>query len=419
MKKTYLKKLDKNKWNKILDEVFESKKKDIKIDGFRKGQVTKEIFIKKVGIEALYNDAVDKALNIMFSELLKDKDTITPIIKPTVDVKKISQDGLEVEYTLISAPEVTLGKYKDLGVKKETAKATEEEINHEIEHIKDKYAEVKVCDDKAKVKDGSVVVIDFTGYMDNKPFKGGNAKDYELTIGSSSFIPGFETGLIGHSKNEKVTLDLTFPEDYGAEELKGKPCKFEVEIKEIKERIVPELNEEFFKDLAEEGVNNIEDFKKEVKAQIESGKQTRIDNEYIDKCLEIVSDKSLVDIDDEIIEDETEYMIEEIKHSLSHQGLTLENYMKLTNTTMDAIKEDVKIEAKKRCANRFIIEEVVKKEDLKATEEEKKEYIKKNAEKYKMSEKEYLSKIENKEYIDKDIVHMKALKLITGLEDIK
>ncbi len=192
MKETYTLKMDGKEWKDCLKEAYKKKKKDVRIDGFRKGQVPYDVYVKKVGEEALYMDAVDDAVDKLYARLVKDEKTIIPAATPDVSIKNIGKDGLEVEFTLVGRPEVKLGKYKKLGVKKEKVEVTKEEIEHELGHIKEQFVEVKTLDDGVKIKEGMVAVIDFEGFLNGTPFQGGKGEDYSLEIGSHTFIPGFE-----------------------------------------------------------------------------------------------------------------------------------------------------------------------------------------------------------------------------------
>ena len=242
MKKSYTLKLEGKEWKECLKEAYNKKKKDIKMDGFRKGQVPYDIYVKKTGVESLYMDAVDNAVDTLYAKLLSDKETITPAATPSIDIKNISHDEIEVEFTLVSSPEVKLGKYKKLGIKKAKVEVTDEEIEHELGHLKEQFAEMRTVDDKTKIKEGMIAVIDFEGFKDGEAFKGGKGENYSLEIGSHTFIPGFEEALVGLKKGDKRDVKLTFPENYHSKELKGQPVVFKVEIKEVKERVFPEFN---------------------------------------------------------------------------------------------------------------------------------------------------------------------------------
>ena len=256
MKESYTLKLEGKEWKDCLKEAYNKVKKDINMDGFRKGQVPYDIYVKKNGIEPLFMDAIDMAVDILYAKLLSDPKTITPAATPSIDIKDINGESVEIEFALVGTPEVKLGKYKKLGVEKESVEVTEEEIEHELGHLKEQFVEVKTLDDKTKIKEGMVAVIDFEGFLDGVAFQGGKGEDYSLEIGSHTFIPGFEEALVGLKKGDKKDVKVTFPENYHSEELKGKPVIFKVEVKEVKERVFPEFNKEFFEDLNVGGVTS-------------------------------------------------------------------------------------------------------------------------------------------------------------------
>ncbi len=233
-------------WEAALDKAYKKKNREIKIEGFRKGTAPKSIYIKKFGIESLYMDAVDNVMDEAYKKAL-DEAKITPVVEPIVDISSINENEVKFKFTIISKPDVQLGEYKNLKIKKEKAKVTKEEIDAEIENLKNKLAEI-APKTKGKVEKGNTAVIDFEGTVDGKPLDGGKGENYPLEIGSNAFIPGFEDGLIGMKIGETKELNLKFPEDYVAD-LKGKDVTFKVTIREIKERIVPDLGEDFYQDL--------------------------------------------------------------------------------------------------------------------------------------------------------------------------
>ncbi len=223
MKETYTLKLEGKEWKDCLEKAYNKKKKDIKMDGFRKGAVPYEVYVKKLGIEVLYMDAVDMAVDILYAKLLSDPKTITPAATPAINLKGVTETYVELEFTLVSAPKVKLGKYKNLKIKKDKVEVTEEEVEHELEHLKEHFAEVKTKEDKEKINNGDIAVIDFEGFKDGVAFNGGKGENYSLTIGSGTFIPGFEEQLVGLKKGDDKEVNVTFPENYHSEELKGQP----------------------------------------------------------------------------------------------------------------------------------------------------------------------------------------------------
>ena len=232
-------------------------------------------------------------------DLLKDEKTIIPVATPGIDIKNINHDEIEIEFTLVSAPKVELGKHTKLGIKKEEVVVTDSQIEHELHHLQEQFVEVKELDDDAVIKEGNVAVIDFEGFKEGKAFKGGKGEDYSLEIGSHTFIPGFEEALVGLKKGDTKDVNVTFPENYHSEELKGKPVVFKVTVKEVKERVLPEFNKEFFEDLNVGGVESLEDLKKYVSENMKASKEKQYEDEYLFKCLDKVVEDSKFEIPEE------------------------------------------------------------------------------------------------------------------------
>jgi len=256
-------KIEGEEWEKAQDAAFIKRNKNAKIAGFRPGKAPKDVFIKHYGKESLYFDAADALLNVAYGKML-EKEKVVPVVEPKVDIKSINESGIEYIFTVITKPEVKIKKYKDLGVKKEEAKVTKEEINHEIEHLLDRYTEL-VTKEKGKVEKGNVAVIDFEGFKDGKAFDGGKGENYSLEIGSNTFIPGFEDAVIGMKVGEEKDINVTFPEDYGEKSLAGAPVVFKVKVNEIKEKQARELDKDFFLDLGMDGVDSKETLEKSIK----------------------------------------------------------------------------------------------------------------------------------------------------------
>lgn len=415
MRKKYEVSLETKEWQEILDKIFNKKRKTLKVDGFRKGQISKDMYIKKFGIESLFMDAVDEAIPALYDKLMNDPETIKPICRPGVDIKSVSKDSLTVEFLLVSMPEVKLGKYKNLSIKKEKPSVSKEEIEHELSHLLDEYSDYKEIKN-SPIKNGHTAVIDFEGFIDDVPFEGGKALNHNLIIGSKSFIPGFEDQLIGLNVNEEKDVVVTFPDDYQAPELKGKQAVFKVKVNAIKEKILPELNEEFFKDLGKD-IHSKEELEKEIEESILNGKQRRVDDEYITACLTKVSQDSKYEIPKEMEEDEIDRIIEEFEHQISHQGIKLDNYFSMTGTTMDTLRDSTKDEARKRIGYRIVMDAVSRKEDFEVTEKEIEDYINKSIKKYDISKEDLLNEIGGEDVIIYDIRMKKALELVTGIKE--
>ena len=401
--------LEGKEWTSILDATFKKKQKDIKIDGFRKGSVTKEVFIKKLGIESLYPDAIDEALNVAYKKALNESKLI-PIIQPDVDVLEIDEKHVTFEFTIFTKPEVTLGTYKNLKVKKEAAKVTKEELDAEIEKLRTKLAEI-VVKDKGKLEDKNTAVIDFDGVVDGEKLEGGSGTDYPLEIGSNTFIPGFESGLVGMKVGETKTLDLKFPTDY-TPELKDKPVTFTVTLKAIKERIIPELGKDLYEDLGFKDVKTESEFRSEIEKTLLAKKEANIEDDYIEACLEKAADNMKIDINKEIIEEEVHHMRHQYEEKLKMQGLTLEQYMQFSGQTEGDLNKAMEPEATKRVKYRYLIEAVADKEKITVTDKEVDEEAEKAAKNYDVPVDEFIKMIGGKDMLEYDIKMRRAVEII-------
>ena len=401
-------KLDKE-WKSALDATFKKKNKEEKIDGFRKGAAPKEIYLKKFGIESLYMDAVDACISIAYKKALDDS-KLVPVIEPKVDVTGISDSNVIFKFTIVTKPEVTLGEYKKLNVKKEKAKVTDEEIKHEIDHLREHLADV-VVKENGVVAEGDTAVIDFTGIVDGKEIDGGKGENYPLEIGSHSFIPGFEEALVGLKAGEEKTLELKFPENY-VEDLKGKDVTFKVKVNEVKTRVLPDINEDFFKDLGYDDVKTEEELKTKIKEDIKHRKEHQIDDEFVDKLLEKATENMKVDINEEIIDDEVHRMIDQYARQLQMQGMNIDDYYKMTGTKEEDLHKMMAPEAEKRVKYRYLIEEVAELENLKFTEEEIKARAEEMAKQYNVSVEELVKAYGSMDVIEYDLKMHKALEII-------
>ena len=402
-------KIEGKDWEKYLDKAFKKKNKDVKIDGFRKGTAPKDMFIKKFGIESLYMDAVDSAVDEAYKKALEDS-KVVPVVEPKLDVKSVDEKKVEFKFTIISKPDVKLGEYKKLGVKKETAKATKKEIDEEIEALRSQMAEI-VVKEKGTVEEKDTAVIDFKGYVDGKELEGGTGANFPLEIGSHSFIPGFEEGLIGMKSGETKTLDLEFPKDY-VKDLAGKKVKFDVTVHEIKTRKLPEINEDLYKDLGYEDMKTEEEFRKEVEKVLVERKQKELDDKFLDECLEKASNNMKVDINDEIIDDEIHRMIHDVEHKLQMQGLTIDQYYEFTGLTHEKMHEQMHDEAVKRVKLRYLIEAVADAEKIDFTKKEVDSKAEEMANNYGITKEELLKAYGSDEVVKYDMKMHRALEII-------
>lgn len=403
-------KIEGKDWEKCLDASFKKKNKEVKIDGFRKGTAPKEVYIKKFGIESLYMDAIDNAVEKAYAKCMEDN-KLVPVIEPKLDVKAIDEKAVTFVFTIVTKPEIKLGEYKNLKVKKETAKVTKEEIDEEIENLRTKFAEITVKEEDAKIEEKDTAIINFKGYVDGKELEGGSGENFPLEIGSNTFIPGFESGLIGLKKGDKKTLELKFPDDY-AKDLGGKEVTFDVEVMEIKTRVLPEINKDFFEDLGYDKVTNEEELSAEVEKVLKEQKEHTIEDEYLEKCLEKAADNMTVELNEEIIDDEVHRMIHQFEDQLRMQGLSLEQYAEFTGVDHEALHKQMEPEAMKRVKYRYLLEEVAEKEKIEITDEQAEEKANEMAENYGITKEELIEAYGSLEVVKYDMKMREAMEII-------
>lgn len=404
-----------SEWEEILDSTFKKKNKDLKVDGFRKGKCPKSVYLQKFGIESLYMDAVDVACGKAYTNALRENNLI-PVCEPKMDVKEIDKDHVKFTFTIITRPEVKLGKYKDLDVKKDEVKVSKKEIDEEVARLCSRFAEI-VVKENGEVLEGNTAVIDFEGFVDGKPLEGGNGSNYPLEIGSHTFIPGFEEGLVGMKVDETKELDLKFPDEY-TKELAGKDVKFKVTVREIKERVLPELNKDFYADLGYEDIETEEQFRKEVKKVIEERKKEEAKNKYLDDVLEAASKNMEVEINPEIIDDEVHRMINQFGEQLRMQGLSVDQYLQFAGLKHEDLHKQMEPEATKRVKYRYLIEEVANAEKIEISDEDANSEAEDMAANYDVSKEEFLTHFGGLEVVKYDMRMRKALEVLGG-EDIK
>ena len=403
-------KISGKKWEEALDKALEKALAKADMPGFRKGHVPKDVFLKKYGKESLYMDAANESLNEAYAELFKKNKDLEIVAEPEINIKDINEKGIEFEFTLTLKPEVKLGKYTGLNVKKESTKVTKEEINKTIEEMRNRYAENRVK--KGNVAKGDIAVIDFEGFKDGVAFPGGKGENYSLEIGSNTFIPGFEDQLIGMKKGEEKEIEVTFPKDYQAEELKGAKAIFKVKVNEVKEIVIPELDKDFFEDLGMEGVDSKETLEAEVKKTIEARKEQDAENKYIDDLLEAAAKNTKVDIPHVMIHEEAHRMVHQYEETLRMQGLTLEQFYQFTHSDENALMEQMEPEAEKRVKYRLMLEAIAKAEKIEPTKKEVEKEAEDLAKKYEMDKDEFLKAFGGIEMVEYDIKMRNAMETL-------
>ena len=402
-------------WEKLQDEAFEKVNKKAKIDGFRPGKAPRNIYEKKYGKQDILFEAADMAIKKEYEKIMQD-DKIMPVIEPKVDLVKCDDKELEVNFIFVLEPKVELGEYTNLGVKKDKVKVSKEEVKERIDALLNEYADLEVKD--GSVCDGDIAIIDFKGMKDGVAFEGGTAENYSLTIGSKTFIPGFEEAIIGMNKGEEKDIDLTFPEDYMSEELKGQKVVFKVKVNEIKTRVVPKLDKDFFEDLGMEGVNSKEELEKEITHELEHQKEHEVEHIYEEKCLDKAASNMKVDICSELIDDEVEHMYSEFIQRMQMQGISEEMYYEYTKAKKEDITSQMKDDAEKRIKYRYLLKEIIKKEKIKVSDKEAKDRVKEMSKMYGVSEDVILKEV-SLENIKFDNMYQKALDLVCANENKK
>ena len=403
-------KIEGKEWEEALDKAFKKANKKAKIDGFRPGHAPKDVFLKKYGKESLMADAADLCINDAYLKMLEENKDLEIVAEPELGLKSLDENGVEFIFKLTLKPEVKLGKYKGLKVKKDSTDVTEEEIDETIMTMRNRYAENQIKD--GEVEDGDIAVIDFEGFKDDVAFDGGKGEDYSLKIGSHTFIPGFEEQIIGMKKGESKDINVTFPEDYHSEDLKGQPVVFKVTVKEVKETIIPELSKEFFEDLGLEGVNDEASLRAQVKENIKARKEMDAENKYIDELLKAAIKNMTVEVPDVMVNEEVDRMLNQYEENLKMQGLTLEQFYQFTNSDEAALKEQMKEEALNRVKSRLLLEEIAKAEKIEISEEEANEEANKLAEKYGMKVDEFLKAFGGIDMIKYDSKMRQAIEIL-------
>ena len=402
-------KIEGKEWEDAVEEAFKKRQKTIKVDGFRQGKVPRSVFEKKFGKEALYLDAADAVLPAAYTKAITES-KLEPLVQPSVDLKNVDANGIEFIFKIVTKPVVNVKKYKGLNVKPEKVEVTDEEIDHEIGHLLERYTELVTKD--GKVENGNVAIIDFEGFKDGVAFDGGKGENYSLEIGSNTFIPGFEEQVIGMKVGEEKDLNLTFPENYGVKDLAGAKVVFKVKVNEIKEKQTRELDKDFFEDLAMDGVDSEESLRKEIKASISAQKELDNENKYVDELLEAIGKNVDVDIPEELVNEEIDRLMGRFEEQMRMQGISLEVYYQFTGTTEETLRSQMETEAFKNVLYRLMIEKIMEEEKVSVTDKEVDKEVTELANKYQMKEDEFLKQFGGKEFVKYDLEVRKTIELL-------
>ena len=356
------------KWEVATKKAFDKLVKKLDIKGFRKGQVPASLAKKYITDEACWYEAASELSNEAFKEAL-DEHHVDLIDQASMDLKEIGAEGVTIVFNCPVKPDVTLGDYKALNYELEEVTVTDEEVETEINKTLERKGDLELKEDGA-VEDGDTVVIDFEGFKDEVAFDGGKADNYELVIGSHSFIPGFEEQVIGMKSEETKDINVIFPEDYHVEELKGAPVVFKVTVHEIKKKVLPTLDDEFVKELKIENVETVDAYKEHVKESILAGKKAEAERKADEKLLKALCDEATINIPSVMIEKETEAMLNDQAARLQYQGIPFDQYLKIIGQTREDIKKQLEESATARIKTTLCLEEVAKLENLEASDED-------------------------------------------------
>ncbi len=399
-------------FGKAMQKAYQKQKNHISLPGFRKGKAPMAMIEKMYGPQVFYEDAA----NILMPEAYAnaaDESGLDIVSQPDIEVTQIEK-GKPFIFTAEVAvkPEVVLGGYKGVEVEKKTVEVTDEEIQAELLKEQEKNSRITAVEGRA-VENGDLVVLDFEGFVDGEAFQGGKGEQYPLTIGSGAFIPGFEEQLIGAEVDKEVEVNVTFPEDYQAEELKGKAATFKCTVHKIEKKELPELNDDFAKDVSE--FDTLEEYKAEIKKNIEESKLEDVRRDKEDAVLTKVIENAQMEIPEAMIETQTRQMMDDFARRMQSQGLTMDQYMQFTGTSIDTLMEQMKPQALKRIQSRLVLEQIAVAENIQISDEQLFEEIKKMADMYKMDAdklKDMMGEHE-KEQLKQDMAVQQAITLIT------
>ena len=374
----------KEEFAKGLDQAFKRAVKRVNAPGFRKGKLPRAVFNKMYGEEALFQDAVDFVLPAAYTKAI-DELEVSPLAMPDIDVKEISkEEGVKFEAVVTVKPNVELGEYKNLGLEKESVEVTDADVEERLDSLLSRQAEWQIKEGESKK--GDIVVIDFKGFIGDEAFEGGEAKGYELELGSGSFIPGFEEQLEGKVAPVDTEVNVTFPENYQVADLAGKAARFEVTVHDVKEKVLPELTDEFVKEFSKEAASTVAEYKEKLKEEIKLEKENLAEKSYSDKVISTAVENAKVSVPEKLVEQEVNSMFEQFTGNLSRQGLSFDLYEQFTGKGEADLKAEMKSDAKNKIKTSFVLGEIAEVEKVEVTEADIDAEVKELATMYNMTE---------------------------------
>ncbi len=410
--------LTEKEWTGAIDLAYEKTKGKYSLPGFRKGKVPKHLLEASYGKGIFYEEAINQAFPKYYGEILDKEPTIEAIASPDLDIKKISDKTLVMEAIVPVKPEVKLGAYKGINFDKPEYKVTDADVEEDIKRLQERNSRLVEVTDRA-VEDGDSVVIDYSGSIDGEKFAGGTAEKQTLVIGSKTFIPGFEEQVIGMNIGEDRDINVKFPEEYHAEELKGKDAVFAIKLHEIKKKELPEVNDEFIKDAT--GAESLEAYKKETFERLEKQNNDRAERELEDVIIKKISEATEVEIPDALIEGQIDRMVQEMSYRMSYQGLKLEDYLKYIGQSMEDYRKGFVEQATEIVKSQLVIEAIIEAEKIEATEEDVENRVKEMAEKQGKPAPDVKKNMQARQldYIKNEIIIKKFFELLKSENTIK
>ena len=404
------------KFDETMKKVYFKTVKYFNIPGFRKGKAPMNIIERYYGKEIFYEDTFNEILQEVYDKELRESN-ITAVSYPDLDVKQIGK-GQDLIFTAVvqTKPEVKPGKYKGIEIKKVEYNVSDEDINHELGHMQERNSRMVTVDDRA-VENGDITVIDFEGFVDGKAFEGGKAEGHELTIGSNTFIPGFEDQIIGMKIDEEKDINVKFPEEYFSKDLAGKDATFKVKLHEIKKKELPELDDEFAKDVSE--YDTLKELKESIKEKLEKENEQKAKYETEEAAIKAVCDNTEIDIPSGMIETEIDHMEKDMEQRMQYQGLTLDMYLQMIGKTKEEFRKEYEDQAKDAVKSRLVIEAVANEEKIEADDKEVDEKIKEMAENYGKTEDELKSNESLRNYLKENLKTEKTIEFIVKNAKIK
>jgi trigger factor len=404
-------KISKEEWESATQRSYEKNKSKFKVQGFRNGKAPRKVIEQTYGDTVFFDDAFDEVISAEYSKFLQENTNIVPAGHPHVDMNSFTVDnGIDATLKFDLMPEFNLPSLENLGVKKEEVKVTDEEIDRELESAKQSHA--RYVEEEKSAENGDYATIDFVGYVDGEKFEGGEAKDYRLELGSHTFIDGFEDQVVRMNKGEEKDVNVTFPKDYQAENLKGKPAVFKVTLKKVEKKVLPEIDDKFVSDTTE--FETLEEYKKSIKENLEKVASDRVERDYEVALVDKIADLSNIELSDSMIDHELEHIVEDFEHRLSHQGMTLEMYLGYLGQTLDQFKAERRVDAEKNIKTRLVLQRIISENKISVTNDDLENKINEFASRYNMTADEFKKSMSQDDYayIENNIVMTKVMDLI-------